>query len=73
MARRRLSAKLSPKKVGDIIEMEGLSYAIQHYISADQIANPELRKAWQDAKQALDAIEYIIGEAEKVERQCAIS
>jgi hypothetical protein len=53
---------LSLERINDIIEMEGLAYSIQNYVSAEEIADPELRQAWADAKEALDAIEGILAE-----------
>lgn len=52
--------KYSIEQVADIVNSEGLGYAVQHYMSADQIADPELKKQWGNAKVALSIIEMIL-------------
>lgn len=37
----------------DIIENEGLGYAVQHYISGDAFADPKTARLWNDADRAL--------------------
>lgn len=53
---------LSNKKIKEFVENEGLGYAIQSYLDADQIADPILAVRWQIAKDTLDAIDAILGE-----------
>lgn len=55
-----MSKKLSTKKVAEIVEIEGLGYAVQHYMNGDSIKDSELSKLWDDAKEALDKIENIL-------------
>ena len=43
-------------KVKEIVEDEGLDYAIRHYMGSDSIKNPETAKLWDDAALALDAL-----------------
>lgn len=51
---------LSDDDVAAVVEAEGLGYAVQHYMSADRIANPKLRGLWKRAADALDAIDKIL-------------
>jgi hypothetical protein len=47
-------------EVRDVIEREGLEYAITGYLSADNIKDPKLRKMWNKARVTLEAIqEYL--------------
>ena len=48
--------KKSLQEVADIVEIEGLGYAVQSYLSADSIKDPEVSRLWHQAKTALDAI-----------------
>jgi hypothetical protein len=48
--------KYSIEQVADIVESEGLGYAIQHYMSADSIEDEDLARLWRIAKEALDQI-----------------
>jgi hypothetical protein len=43
----------------DIVESEGIGYAIQHYISHEDVA-PEIADAWQRAASAMDDIEQAL-------------
>lgn len=52
--------KYSIRQVAEIVHSEGLDYAIQHYLSADSIADLRLAGLWVTAKNALDAIEEIL-------------
>jgi hypothetical protein len=54
------NAKKSNRQVADIVEMEGLGYAVQNYMSADQIKDQKLAALWKTAKDALDAIEAML-------------
>ena len=56
------SAKKSNQQVADIVESEGLGYAVQHYMGADAIKDPKLAALWKTAKDALDAIEAMLPE-----------
>lgn len=49
--------KYSTEIVTEMVEREGLGYAIQHYLSGDSIEDPELAKMWDEAKTLLDRIE----------------
>lgn len=40
----------------DIVENEGLEYAVRHYMGADVIKNPETAKLWIEAEAALTAL-----------------
>lgn len=52
--------KYSIEQVADIVNSEGLGYAIQHYMSGDNIEDPELAKQWEKAKATLNIIEMIL-------------
>ena len=54
--------KLSIEEVADIINSEGLGYAVHGYLDADQIEDPELAKLWREADAALCAISDICEE-----------
>jgi hypothetical protein len=53
-------AKLSVSQVADIVEAEGLGYAIKDYLGAGRIADPELAAMWDEAKDLLIRIEEYI-------------
>ena len=40
----------------DIIEGEGVGYAVLHYIDGDSFADPETRRLWNEAEQSLNAL-----------------
>lgn len=40
----------------DIIENEGLDYAVMHYCSGDEFKDPETRRLWDAADKALEAL-----------------
>jgi hypothetical protein len=47
----------------DIIENEGLDYAVRHYISGDEFKDPETAKRWKLADKTLtDLCEYLARE-----------
>ena len=58
--------KLSNTEVAEIIEAEGLGYAISSYLSSDRIADSRLQEAWQQAETAMNVIESILGVDEDV-------
>lgn len=39
------------------VQQEGIGYAVQHYMSGKDIADPELAKLWDEAAAALDRLE----------------
>ena len=49
--------KYNNKEVATIIELEGLDYAIQSYLSPSDIKDKKLAAFWQQAFDALNAIE----------------
>lgn len=53
---------MTDQDVADIVNNEGLGYAVQHYMGHENIKNPELASWWQKAKTSLDAIEEILGD-----------
>jgi hypothetical protein len=50
-------------KMAQVVDDEGLSYAIMDYMGADMIADPELRKLWAEAKVLLLKIDVILDKA----------
>lgn len=52
--------KYTIKQVAQIVESEGLDYAIQHYMGSDRIADADLAAAWDHASEALAAVEEIL-------------
>lgn len=48
------------EEIADVVESEGLGYAVQYYLNPELIEDDELKQKWQDAKDALDALtEYL--------------
>lgn len=47
--------------VRDVVETEGLDYAVVHYLGAESIEDEDLRRVWQEAHDALGAINAILG------------
>jgi hypothetical protein len=58
-----LKPKFTNEEVADMVEAEGLDYAIQHYVGHWEIKDPDLAKAWYNAKIALDEVENILEES----------
>lgn len=54
--------KYNTTEVCEIIENEGLGYAITSYISHDQIEDVKLADLWRVAKEVLDKIEEYVGD-----------
>lgn len=54
------NGKYTNNEIAGIVDSEGLDYAIQHYCSADSIADPILAARWAEAKEAMEAVEAII-------------
>jgi len=52
--------KYSLQDVANIVESEGLDYAITGYMGADRIEDAELAKQWNIAREALEKIEEIL-------------
>lgn len=55
-----MARKRSNKQVNSIVESEGLGYAVEHYLDANSIADPELSKLWATAADALKKISTIL-------------
>jgi len=62
-----MSWKYSDADVAEIVEEEGLGYAILAHTSADRIANPKLRAAWEKAKSALQEVEALLEGAQEMD------
>jgi hypothetical protein len=45
--------KLTLNEVYNKTEFEGLEYALLHYFSGDEIADPKLSKLWKKARKSL--------------------
>lgn len=52
--------KYTIDEVADIIEEEGIGYAIQKYLSAKNIADPKLADMWRRARILLAEIERYV-------------
>lgn len=50
-----------------IVETEGLGYAIEDYLSADRIADPEVRTLWDQASKAMKRIRELLPDPEEGE------
>lgn len=57
---RKNSKKLTVAQVQEVIESEGLEYAVLSYLLADKIANHDLSDLWTKAKEALEEIQSFI-------------
>lgn len=51
--------KYTLKRLMEVIEWEGLSYAVTE-ISSDRISNPEVARLWKSAGDALSTLESYI-------------
>jgi hypothetical protein len=49
--------KLTTDQVAEIVDFEGLGYAIQSYLGADRIEDEKLAHMWKEAAELLDRIE----------------
>ena len=47
----------SNDELRDIVENEGLGYAVQDYVNPEFIEDQDLREKWEQAKNLLDEIE----------------
>lgn len=54
--------KYTNLQVYDIVESEGLGYAVQFYMDDKSIADKELAGYWKQAKEAMDNIQSILDE-----------
>lgn len=54
--------KYTIEEVVDRVNLEGLDYAIQHYLSDDKIDDPKLAHMWSNAKAILNEIENYLEE-----------
>lgn len=52
--------KYTVDEVSSIVENEGLGYAVQDYMSSERIEDPKLAKLWEEAKYALDKIDFYL-------------
>lgn len=55
-----MSEKKSLEEVAQIVQCEGLGYAVQHYMSGDEIENKTLREFWEEASRLLNQIDTIL-------------
>jgi hypothetical protein len=56
-----MAEKYSDVEVKRIVENEGLDYALLHYLSPEQIDNPELKKLWTEAKKLWTEAAHVLG------------
>ena len=52
--------KLTIEEVADIVEGEGLGYAVTDYMNSDSIEDEELAKLWEEASIAMRKIQEIL-------------
>ncbi len=52
--------KLSTAKVIEIVEAEGLGYAVMDYMGSHRIADEQLAELWARAAMALDALDIYL-------------
>lgn len=52
-----MSRKYTLEEVADIVQIEGLGYAIQHYMSGESIEDPELAQLWGKCAELMYEIE----------------
>lgn len=50
------------KQVSEIVDSEGLGYAVTEYLNASSIQDPELRAAWAEAAAALAKVQQLLPE-----------
>lgn len=61
-------AKHSISEIAGIIESEGLSYAIQNYVTPSSIKDEDLADMWERAREILNEIkEYVDDNADDVD------
>ena len=51
-----MSDKYDDFEVRDIVENEGLDYAVRHYMTADHCENPKTAELWGAAEKALNTL-----------------
>lgn len=54
--------KVTLEEVAQIIDSEGIGYAITGYLTYDKIADPRLAELWLQAQQVLAEIEEMLPE-----------
>lgn len=55
-----MSRNLTDEQIANLVDSEGLDYAILHHTRAENIKNDELRSAWNKAHGALTEIQRIL-------------
>ncbi len=55
-----MAKELGLQTVAEIVDNEGLGYAVLHYLSGVSIEDPELAKLWDEAAVILKKIETIL-------------
>ncbi len=54
-------SKYNDKEIAEIVDSEGLWYAITSYLNSGDIENPELAELWAQAETILSKIDDILG------------
>ncbi len=57
------------ERLVDIVDSEGLGYAIQHYVSPEAIDDKALRALWEKAARAMNAIDALLDEVRRARTQ----
>ena len=55
--------KLTNRKIADIVEWEGLGYAITDYMGSNDFEDQHLAELWDQAQTVLHEIQEILNEA----------
>ena len=56
-----MSEKMSIREVADLVENEGIGYAIECYLGADEIEDENLRDKWRRVGVLIGEIREILG------------
>lgn len=60
-----MSRKWTREKVAELVESEGLGYAVTDYLSHEDIEDPGLAKLWAQAEATLGLIDKMLTDASK--------
>ena len=57
-----MSETINLSKLQDIIDNEGLEYAVTSYTSGEEIEDPDIREAWINAREAFKNLNKVLEE-----------
>jgi len=61
------SPKYSNKRARQIINQEGIGYAVQSYCSAEEFKDPQTVYLWKKAYEALESLEFYLAQVSSIE------